>query len=106
MIHKRPVLEKGDRYGAADTRVMWHVPLADRDPYRRYRHREEANAECEGRRSSNYLYRWRMRTIRMIENLGNPEKYITVLKEFDVSEKMLVDLKNPVNNPYRVAGMV
>ncbi len=47
-----------------------------------------------------------MATIKMIENLGNAEKYVTVLEEFDVSEKMLADLKDPANSPYKVAGMI
>ena len=45
-------------------------------------------------------------TVDMIGNFENPEKYIKVLEKFDVDEKMLADLKDPANCPYRVAGMV
>ena len=43
--------------------------------------------------------------VEMVENVGSPEKYVSVIKEFDVNETMLADLKNPVNNPYKVIGM-
>ena len=42
----------------------------------------------------------------MVKNIGNPGKYVRVMKEFSVDEQMLSDLKNPANNPYRVAGML
>ncbi len=45
-------------------------------------------------------------TVEMVENIGNPGKYVRVMKEFDVDERMLSDMKNPANNPYRVAGML
>lgn len=45
-------------------------------------------------------------TVKMVENIGKPEQYVTVLKEFEVDAKMLADLKNPANNPYEVAGML
>lgn len=46
------------------------------------------------------------RTVEMVENIGSPEKYVTVLEEFEVDAKMLADLKNPANNPYEVVGML
>jgi len=47
-----------------------------------------------------------MRTVEMVENIGNPGDYVTVMKEFEVSEQMLADLKDPANNPYEVVGML
>lgn len=44
------------------------------------------------------------KVIDMVENAGNPEKYVVVIKEFDVSEDMLKKLEDPANNPYRVLG--
>jgi hypothetical protein len=42
----------------------------------------------------------------MVENLDHPEKYVTVIKELTIDEQLLEDLKNPVNNPYSVLGML
>jgi len=46
------------------------------------------------------------RTVEMVENIGNPGDYVTVMEEFEVNEQMLADLKNPANNPYEVVGML
>lgn len=46
------------------------------------------------------------RTVEMVENRDHPEKFVTVIKELTVDEKILEDLKNPVNNPYSVLGML
>ncbi|MBP2134388.1 formylmethanofuran dehydrogenase subunit E-like metal-binding protein [Methanomicrobium sp. W14] len=45
-------------------------------------------------------------TVDMVENLDNPEKYVTVMKEFDVDSDMLKKFQNPLNNPYEVCGMM
>ena len=47
-----------------------------------------------------------MRAVEVVENIGKPEQYVRVMKEFEVNEQMLADLKNPANNPYEVAGML
>ncbi|ABN56708.1 MULTISPECIES: FmdE family protein [Methanoculleus] len=46
------------------------------------------------------------RTVEMVQNIGNPGDYVTVMEEFEVNEQMLADLKNPANNPYEVVGML
>ncbi|MBN2734059.1 MAG: hypothetical protein JXQ82_04275 [Methanomicrobiaceae archaeon] len=46
------------------------------------------------------------KTVDMVENLDHPESYVSVMKKFTVDEKMLANLKNPMNNPYAVCGMM
>lgn len=46
------------------------------------------------------------KTVDMVENLDNYDKYVTVMNKFLVDEKMLAELKNPQNNPYAVCGMM
>ncbi|NLD56815.1 MAG: hypothetical protein GX651_01615 [Methanomicrobiales archaeon] len=40
----------------------------------------------------------------MIENIGTPEKYVVVIKEFEVDEEMLKKLEDTNTNPYTVLG--
>lgn len=46
------------------------------------------------------------KTVDMVENLDNYDKYVTVMNKFLLDEKMLAELKNPQNNPYAVCGMM
>ena len=45
-----------------------------------------------------------VRTVEMVENIKSPEKYVSVIREFDVNQTLLKDLENPANNPYKVIG--
>lgn len=40
----------------------------------------------------------------MIANIGTPEKYVVVIKEFEVDEEMLKKLEDQNTNPYTVLG--
>jgi len=44
------------------------------------------------------------RTVEMVENLQSPEKYVRVIREFDVNQTLLRELEDPANNPYKVLG--
>ncbi|OPX72326.1 MAG: FmdE, Molybdenum formylmethanofuran dehydrogenase operon [Methanoregulaceae archaeon PtaB.Bin108] len=44
--------------------------------------------------------------VEMMGDLDSPEKYVSAMKEFEVDQTMLADLKNPANNPYEVIGML
>lgn len=45
-------------------------------------------------------------TAEMVQNLDNPGDYVKVMKEFTVDSEMLSELENPLNNPYKVIGMM
>jgi len=45
-------------------------------------------------------------SVEMMEYLATPEKYVSVMEEFEVNQTMLSALKDPTNNPYEVAGMM
>lgn len=45
-------------------------------------------------------------TADMVQNLDHPENYVKVMKEFTVDSGMLSELKDPLNNPYEVIGMM
>jgi len=45
-------------------------------------------------------------TAEMVQNLDKPEDYVQVMKEFTVDSEMLSELKDILNNPYEVIGMM
>lgn len=47
-----------------------------------------------------------IRTVEMVENLRNPENYVSTIKTITIDAKQLEQMKNPVNNPYEVLGLL
>ena len=45
-------------------------------------------------------------TVDMVENLDHPGDYVNVTKTFPVDEQTLAELEDPLNNPYKVIGMI
>jgi len=44
------------------------------------------------------------RVLKILETLDSPEMHVRTLRTFTVDAKMLADLKDPANNPYKIIG--